>query len=56
MTPIRSSYATRLIRATAWACAAALVACASPTSRFYTLSGTNAGAGGDSSQRGRLAD
>ena len=55
MTPIRSSYATRLIRATAWACAAALVACASPTSRFYTLSGTNAGAGGDSAAQAPAA-
>lgn len=45
MTSIRSSYPARLVRAAAWASAAALVACASPTSRFYTLSGTNADSG-----------
>jgi hypothetical protein len=55
MTSIRFSYpamfARATARATAWAAACAgvavLAACASPASRFYTLSGTNAASAGD---------
>ena len=43
MTSIRTSCRAGLVRAAVWASAAALVGCASPTSRFYTLSGANAG-------------
>ncbi|NRO94781.1 hypothetical protein GWC77_02320 [Paraburkholderia sp. NMBU_R16] len=43
MTSIRTSYRARLVRAAIWASAAALIGCASPSSRFYTLSGANAG-------------
>jgi uncharacterized protein len=43
MTSILTSYRARLVRAALWAGAAALIGCASPTSRFYTLSGANAG-------------
>lgn len=45
MTSIRTSCRAGLVRAAVWASAAALVGCASPTSRFYTLSGANAGSG-----------